>query len=124
MMLARQREGIAKAAAECKYKGRVPTARAKVSQVKALAREGVTRESIAKQLGIGVASVYRAEGRIASGIQPNPRGRSGYSRTCVWGGLLLATYPTMGSRLVRDEADDPARGDRLRRHHQNIGNTS
>jgi DNA invertase Pin-like site-specific DNA recombinase len=60
MMLERQREGIAKAAAAGKYKGRKPTARAKASQVKALASEGVTREAIAKQLGIGVASVYRA----------------------------------------------------------------
>jgi DNA invertase Pin-like site-specific DNA recombinase len=60
IMLERQREGIAKAAAEGKYKGRAPTARAKASQVKALASEGVTREAIAKQLGIGVASVYRA----------------------------------------------------------------
>src|ERR1700733_4503403 len=59
MMLERQREGIAKAAAEGKYKGRAPTARAKASQVKALAAEGMTREGIAKQLGIGIASVYR-----------------------------------------------------------------
>jgi DNA invertase Pin-like site-specific DNA recombinase len=60
MMLERQREGIAKAKGEGRYKGRAPTARAKASQVKALASEGVTREAIAKQLGIGVASVYRA----------------------------------------------------------------
>jgi DNA invertase Pin-like site-specific DNA recombinase len=60
MMLERQREGIAKAKGEGRYRGRAPTARAKASQVKALASEGVTREAIAKQLGIGVASVYRA----------------------------------------------------------------
>jgi len=60
LMLERQRHGIAAAKAAGKYKGRKPTARAKASQVKALASEGVTREAIAKQLGIGVASVYRA----------------------------------------------------------------
>jgi DNA invertase Pin-like site-specific DNA recombinase len=60
MMLERQREGIGKAKGEGRYRGRAPTARAKASQVKALASEGGTREAIAKQLGIGVAPVYRA----------------------------------------------------------------
>jgi DNA invertase Pin-like site-specific DNA recombinase len=59
MMLERQREGIAKAKGEGKYKGRKPTARAKAADVHRLAAKGVTREAIAKQLGIGVASVYR-----------------------------------------------------------------
>jgi DNA invertase Pin-like site-specific DNA recombinase len=59
MMLERQREGIAKAKAEGKYKGRKPTARAQAEQVRALADEGMTRTAIAEQLGIGVASVYR-----------------------------------------------------------------
>jgi DNA invertase Pin-like site-specific DNA recombinase len=60
MMLERQREGIAKAKVEGKYKGRAPTARAKSAEVHRLAAEGMTREAIAAQLGIGVASVYRA----------------------------------------------------------------
>jgi DNA invertase Pin-like site-specific DNA recombinase len=59
IMLERQREGIAKAAAEGKYKGRAPTARAKADEVMRLAAEGMTREAVAAQLGIGVASVYR-----------------------------------------------------------------
>ncbi len=59
IMLERQREGIAKAKGEGKYKGRKPTARAKTDDVRRLAAEGVKREDIAKQLGIGVASVYR-----------------------------------------------------------------
>lgn len=59
IMLERQREGIAKAKGEGKYKGRAPTARAKADDVRRLAAEGVKREDIAKQLGIGVASVYR-----------------------------------------------------------------
>jgi DNA invertase Pin-like site-specific DNA recombinase len=59
IMLERQREGIVKAKGEGKYKGRAPTARAKASEVVRLAKEGVTREGIARQLNIGVASVYR-----------------------------------------------------------------
>ena len=59
IMLERQREGIAKAAADGKYKGRQPTARAKSAEVHSLADKGVTREQIARQTGIGVASVYR-----------------------------------------------------------------
>jgi DNA invertase Pin-like site-specific DNA recombinase len=59
VMLERQREGVAKAKAEGKYKGRKPTARAKSAQVLELDRQGLSREGIATQLGIGVASVYR-----------------------------------------------------------------
>jgi DNA invertase Pin-like site-specific DNA recombinase len=59
VMLERQREGIAKAKGEGKYKGRAPTARAKSADVRRLAANGMTREAIAAQLGIGVASVYR-----------------------------------------------------------------
>ena len=60
VMLERQREGVAKAKAEGKYKGRKPTARAKSDDIIRLAGEGVKREDIAKRLGVGVASVYRA----------------------------------------------------------------
>jgi DNA invertase Pin-like site-specific DNA recombinase len=60
MMLERQREGIAKAKAAGRYKGRAPTAMAKSAEVRRLAAEGMTREAIAMQLKIGVASVYRA----------------------------------------------------------------
>jgi DNA invertase Pin-like site-specific DNA recombinase len=59
IMLERQREGVAKAKAEGKYKGRAPTARAKADDVRRLNAEGKTREAIANELGIGVASVYR-----------------------------------------------------------------
>jgi DNA invertase Pin-like site-specific DNA recombinase len=59
VMLERQREGIAKAKGEGKYRGRAPTARAKAADIRRLAGEGVTREAIAAQLKIGVASVYR-----------------------------------------------------------------
>lgn len=59
MMLERQREGIAKAKAEGKYKGQPAHARAKGSQVLALAAEGRTRPEIAAALEIGERSVYR-----------------------------------------------------------------
>lgn len=59
IMLERQREGIAKAKAEGKYKGRAPTAKAKTKEVLALRTEGVGATEIAKRLSIGRASVYR-----------------------------------------------------------------
>lgn len=59
IMLERQREGIAKAKAEGKYKGRKPTAQAKSEEVRKLAAEGVGKVEIASRLGIGRASVYR-----------------------------------------------------------------
>ncbi|MFD2111309.1 recombinase family protein [Thiorhodococcus fuscus] len=62
IMLERQREGIAKAKAEGKYKGRKPTARAKAEEVRKLAAEGMGATAIASQLGIGRASVYRILG--------------------------------------------------------------
>ena len=60
LMLERQREGIAKAKREGRYKGRAPTAMAKSDEIIRMAASGSTREAIARQLGIGVASVYRA----------------------------------------------------------------
>jgi DNA invertase Pin-like site-specific DNA recombinase len=60
MMLERQREGIAKAKAEGKYRGRAPTAMAKGGEVEALLAAGVNPTDVARQLGIGRSSVYRA----------------------------------------------------------------
>lgn len=59
IMLERQREGIAKAKAAGKYKGRKPTAQAKASEVRKLSAEGLGATAIAKEVGIGRASVYR-----------------------------------------------------------------
>lgn len=59
IMLERQREGIAKAKAAGKYKGRKPTAKAKADEVLQLARQGIRPLEIAKTLGIGKSSVYR-----------------------------------------------------------------
>ena len=55
----RQAAGIARAKQAGRYKGRKPTAMAKADEVLALNAQGVTRQKIADQLGIGVASVYR-----------------------------------------------------------------
>lgn len=60
MMLERQREGIAKAKADGKYKGRAPTARAKADQIRELKAQGLGPTAIARELGVGVSSVYRA----------------------------------------------------------------
>ena len=59
LLLDRQREGIAKAKAAGKYKGRAPTARAKEGEVVSLAAKGISLSEIARQLGIGKASVHR-----------------------------------------------------------------
>ena len=58
-MIERQREGIAKAKAEGKYRGRAPTARAKAAEIRRLRSEGNGPTEIAKRLGISRASVYR-----------------------------------------------------------------
>ena len=59
IMLERQREGIAKAKAAGKYRGRKPTAQAKSEDARALAAEGVRPTEIAARLGISRASAYR-----------------------------------------------------------------
>jgi DNA invertase Pin-like site-specific DNA recombinase len=59
IMLERQREGVAKAKAEGKYKGRKPTARAKSEDVIVKFKADQRPTDIAKSLGIGRASVYR-----------------------------------------------------------------
>ena len=67
LMLERQREGIAKAKNDGKYKGRAPTARRLADAVRQLKGEGVAPTKIAEQLGIGWASVYRILADSAGG---------------------------------------------------------
>ena len=57
IMLERQREGIAKARAANKYKGRPPSIDAE--QVKTMKAEGKGATAISREMGIGIASVYR-----------------------------------------------------------------
>jgi DNA invertase Pin-like site-specific DNA recombinase len=59
MMLERQREGIAKAKAEGKYKGRKPTARAKTEMVLLAKKQGLSPAQIMRDLGISKTSYYR-----------------------------------------------------------------
>ena len=59
----RQAEGIAKAKAEGKYRGRKATI--DPHEIEALRRDGLGASAIAKRLGIGRASVYRLSGSAA-----------------------------------------------------------
>jgi DNA invertase Pin-like site-specific DNA recombinase len=59
LMLERQREGIAKAQANGKYRGRAPTALRRSAEVLLLKQQGVRPTEIARRLGLGRASVYR-----------------------------------------------------------------
>ncbi len=59
IMLSRQREGIAKAKGEGKYKGRKPVARDQAEKIKALHAQRFRAPEIAAQLGVSERSVYR-----------------------------------------------------------------
>lgn len=59
IMLARQREGIARAKAEGLYRGRQPTARRKADAVKKMAMSGVAVSAISSTVSISRSSVYR-----------------------------------------------------------------
>jgi DNA invertase Pin-like site-specific DNA recombinase len=69
MMLERQREGIAKAKAEGKYRGRKPVSTDKRDRVLQLATSGMTKAQMARELQIGQATVYR----ILANTAPKPR---------------------------------------------------
>jgi DNA invertase Pin-like site-specific DNA recombinase len=69
MMLDRQREGVAKAKAAKKYKGRAPTARAKAEQVRVLDAQRIKKTKIAEELNISVRSVHRILSEAVTGIQ-------------------------------------------------------
>jgi DNA invertase Pin-like site-specific DNA recombinase len=68
-MLERQREGIAKAKAGGRYKGRAPTARRRVAEIVRLKEAGVRPSEIAVRLRIGRASVYRVLAEQTDGDQ-------------------------------------------------------
>lgn len=57
-MLERQKEGIAKAKQDGKYKGRKPSAKAKADAVFSLSQSGMSKQKICDQLGsAGLASI-------------------------------------------------------------------
>jgi len=60
MMLERQAEGITKARAQGKYKGRKPTARAKCAGITAMIDGGMAPVEAARALGVSRATAYRA----------------------------------------------------------------
>ena len=68
LMLERQRDGIAKAKAEGKYRGRQPTARKQTAEVMRLKAEGKSASDIVKALRISRASVFRI---FAENAAPN-----------------------------------------------------
>lgn len=59
MMLECQREGVIRAKAAGKYKGRKPIDAERRNKVIQLVSEGMTKANIACQLGIGEATIYR-----------------------------------------------------------------
>ncbi|MEI7714023.1 MAG: recombinase family protein [Rhodospirillales bacterium] len=59
IMLERQREGIAKAKADGKYKGRAPTVATQAEQIREAHAAGEKPAHIAKRMGIARSSVYR-----------------------------------------------------------------
>jgi DNA invertase Pin-like site-specific DNA recombinase len=59
VMLERQREGIAKAKAEGRYKGRKPTVAVQAEQIRAARAAGEKPAHIAKRFGVARSSVYR-----------------------------------------------------------------
>lgn len=59
LMLERQREGIAKAKADGKYRGRAPTVQKQSTEIEALLAAGLGPTDIAEKLGVARSSVYR-----------------------------------------------------------------
>jgi DNA invertase Pin-like site-specific DNA recombinase len=59
IMLERQREGIAKAKGEGKYKGRAPTVAKQADQIRAMVSAGEKPAHVARKLKVSRSSVYR-----------------------------------------------------------------
>ena len=89
LLLERQREGVAKAKLDGKYKGRKPTARAKATEVVKLDAEGLQRTEIARRTGIGIASVYRVLAD-AKRVVTDSVGEAGTLRTATHAAVEVA----------------------------------
>ena len=98
MMLARQREGVAKAKLDGKYMGRKPTALLKADEIRKLNAEGLSAIQIAKQLGLHRASVYRVLDK-ESDIEARLAGKLDAWRQAE--GKLDAWRQAEGKKLVR-----------------------
>ena len=59
IMLERQREGIAKAKAEGKYKGRAPTVANQAQQIRQAITDGESPTALARRLNVARSSIYR-----------------------------------------------------------------
>ena len=59
LMLERQKEGIAKAKVEGRYKGRAPTVQRQAERIWQLKAQGLSAKAVAEQLGISQRSVFR-----------------------------------------------------------------
>mgnify|MGYP006187785045 CR=1 FL=1 len=64
MMLERQREGIAKAKAEGKYKGRKPTACTRADMVRLALDKGISKAKVCRDLDTIKTSLYRIIGEL------------------------------------------------------------
>jgi DNA invertase Pin-like site-specific DNA recombinase len=76
LMLERQREGIAKAKVDGRYKGRQPTVRNRAETIRAMLRDGDGPAVIARKLKVARSSVYLA----LKATQPVPPGATSKSR--------------------------------------------
>jgi DNA invertase Pin-like site-specific DNA recombinase len=68
VMLERQREGIAKAKAEGKYRGRAPTVAKQSAEIRAMVAAGEKPAHVARRLGVARSSVYRVLGERRPGL--------------------------------------------------------
>ena len=59
IMLERQREGIARAQAEGKYKGRKPTVGLQADSIRAKVAAGASPAKLAREMGVARSSIYR-----------------------------------------------------------------
>jgi len=64
IILARQRQGIAKAKQDGRYKGIKPTTRAKSEEIRAMANEGVRKTETALRLVVGLRPEFRVLGDV------------------------------------------------------------
>ena len=68
IMLERQREGIARARAEGKYRGRAPTVAKQAAQIRAMVAAGEKPAHVARKLKVARSSVYRVMGSVTGPV--------------------------------------------------------